>query len=104
MEVAVVYVTARDREQALQIGRKLVEERLAACVNVLPGVTSVYWWEDQVEEASEAVLIAKTRQDLVGSVVQRVRELHTYECPCVVSWTLDAGSEAFLDWVRRETG
>lgn len=103
-EVAVVYMTFKDREQALQIGRKLVEERLVACVNILSRMTSLYWWEDQIQEDTEVAAVAKTKQSLVGAVVERVRQLHSYECPCVVSWTIDAGSEAFLEWVVRETG
>ncbi|NOX53573.1 MAG: divalent-cation tolerance protein CutA [Planctomycetes bacterium] len=103
MDTAVVYMTARDREEALRIGRTLVEERLVACVNVLAGVTSVYWWEDAVQEDRELVLIAKTKESLVGAVARRVKELHSYECPCVVSWSIDAGSDAYLDWIVRET-
>lgn len=103
MDTAVVYMTARDREEALRIARTLVEERLVACVNVLAGVTSVYWWEDAVQENREVALIAKTKESLVGAVARRVKELHSYECPCVVSWSIDAGSDVYLDWIARET-
>jgi periplasmic divalent cation tolerance protein len=99
-----VYITAKDKAQALHIGRSLVEERLAACINVWDGMTSVYRWEGAVEEASEAVLIAKTTERQVAAIVERVKGLHTYTCPCVVAWPLEAGNPAYLDWIERETG
>lgn len=98
-----VYVTAKDKAQALQIGRALVEERLAACINVWDGMISVYRWEGAVEEASEAVLIAKTTEPQIPAIVERVKGLHTYTCPCVVAWPLGAGNPAYLDWIERET-
>jgi periplasmic divalent cation tolerance protein len=103
MSASVVYVTAADREQALDIGRRLVEERLAACANVLEPMTAVYWWEGRVQQAHEAVLIAKTRTELVDRVVARVRELHSYTCPCVVAWPITGGNADFLKWIRDAT-
>ena len=100
---AIVYITTKDREQALAIGRSLVTERLAACVNVLAGMTSVYEWKDQLCEESEAVLLAKTRRELVESVIDRVKQLHSYECPCVVSWDIAQGNPAFLSWIEQQT-
>lgn len=104
MTVKMIYVTAPDREAALSLARTLVGERLAACANVLDGATSVYWWEGKVCEDSEAVLICKTRVDLVESVIKRVRELHSYACPCVVALPIESGNPAYLDWIRTETG
>lgn len=103
MSASFLYITAPNRDDALRIGRTLVEERLVACVNVLDGMRSVYRWQGKVEEAQEAVLIAKTRSELVEQVTARVQELHTYDCPCVVSWNLEAGNPAYLDWIRDET-
>ncbi len=99
-----IYVTAPDREAALSLARTLVGERLAACANVLDGATSVYWWEGKVCEDSEAVLICKTRADLAESVVKRVRELHSYACPCVVVLPIEGGNPAYLEWIGTETG
>ena len=99
-----VYITAKEKTQALAIGRALVEERLAACINVLDGMTSVYRWEGAVEEASEAVLIAKTTEPLLPALIARVKELHTYTCPCVVAWPIGTGNAPYLDWIERETG
>ncbi len=103
MSVKFIYITAASREQAETIGRKLVEERLAACANVLSPVTSFFWWEGRVQSEAEAVLIAKTRADLVERVVARVRELHSYTVPCIVALPIEQGNPAFLRWIEDET-
>jgi periplasmic divalent cation tolerance protein len=99
----IVYVTAADAAQALAIGRTLVEERFAACVNVLPGMTSIYRWQGGVERAEEAVLIAKTGADRVAALTARVRALHTYHLPCVVAAPLVDGDPDYLAWVVAES-
>ena len=86
------------------IGRAVVEERLAACANVLDGMTSIYWWRGALEQAGEAVLILKTRAELVERLTARIKELHSYECPCVIALPIAAGDAAYLDWITRETG
>lgn len=103
-DLRLVYITALDADQALAIGRVLVHERLAACINVLPGMTSIYRWQGVVEEAREAVLIAKTRADRITALTERVRSLHTYRLPCVVALTIDGGDADYLDWLARESG
>ena len=103
MSACMIYVTTSTREEAVGIARQLVESRLAACANVLPAVTSVYWWQDALQEDSEAVLIVKTRRDLVGEVTAKVKELHSYDCPCVVSIRLEGGNEDYFEWIAKET-
>jgi periplasmic divalent cation tolerance protein len=103
MATWLVYVTAKDKSQALSIGRTLVEEQLAACINVLDGMTSVYRWEGAVEQASEAVLIVKTTELEVPAVIERVQALHNYSCPCVVAWPIAVGNPQYLEWIERET-
>jgi periplasmic divalent cation tolerance protein len=98
-----VYITACDKAEALKIGRMLVEERLAACANVIDNMTSVYWWEGKIEDSAEVVLIAKTKQELVESLISRVKELHSYSCPCIVSWPISAGNPDYLRWIDKET-
>lgn len=99
MTLAVLYVTAQSRDEALRIGRVLVEERLVACVNVLGGMRSIYWWKGEIHEDDEAVLIAKTRMDLAQAATARTKELHSYEVPCVVALPLADGNPDFLDWI-----
>lgn len=103
MEWGFVYVTASNREEALAVGRTLVEERLVACVNVLDGIRSLYWWQGRIQEDDEAAFIAKTRMDMAPRVIERVRELHSYETPCVVVLPVAAGNPDFLDWITAET-
>lgn len=100
MSVHFLYVTAADREEARRIGRALVEEKLVACVNILGGVESIYWWEGAVQEGREVALVAKTTAEQVDRVVERVKALHSYDCPCIVAWPITEGNSAFLSWVE----
>jgi periplasmic divalent cation tolerance protein len=101
--VEVAFVTAPDAETAAGIARALVEERLAACVNLVPGVRSIYRWEGRVEEASETLLIVKTRAERAHDLEARVRALHPYDLPEVLRVAAAGGSAAYLAWVLRET-
>ena len=103
MAQSLIYITTGSRDEALAIARELVESRLAACANVLAGTTSVYHWQGEVCEEGEVSLILKTRDDLVDRVVEKVRELHSYDCPCVVSLPITGGNQGFLDWIDVET-
>ena len=103
MSRRLIYITIEPAADAERIGRALVEERLAACVNIVDGMRSMYWWEGAVQQSGETILIAKTRADLVDRLTERVKELHPYDCPCVVSFAIDGGNEAFLDWIDAET-
>ena len=104
MPVMFVYVTAADTEEANKIGRRLVEEQLAACANILPGATSIFRWQGKVEEASEAVLILKTTEQRLERLIERAKSLHSYECPCIEALPVVEGNRDFLEWVVRETG
>ena len=103
MQAMWVYVTASSRQEALSIGRAVVGERLAACADILDGMTSIYWWEQSLQEEGEASLILKTRSDLIDRLTARIRELHSYACPCVVAMPIAAGNPGYLDWIFRET-
>jgi periplasmic divalent cation tolerance protein len=98
-----LYITAPLFDGADAIGRTLVEERLAACVNIIPRMHSIYRWQDKIETAGEVVLIAKSRTALFGEIEKRLRELHPYECPCLVAWPIEAGHQPYLDWIAKET-
>lgn len=98
--VCAVFVSGPDRETLVRIGRALVEERLVACVNVLPEVTSIYRWEGEVNVDGEALAMIKTTHGRVTAVCQRVAELHPYDLPECVAVDVAAGAERYLDWVR----
>lgn len=103
MRTMFVYVTASSRREALDIGRAVVEERLAACANIMDGMRSIYWWDGKVEEAGEAAMVLKTTEGLLPALIQRVKVLHSYECPCIVALPIEAGNPDYLDWIARET-
>ncbi len=103
MNFCLVYMTAATAAEARRIGAALVEERLAACANVIDGMTSIYRWEGKVQNDHEAVLIAKTRHDLLDGLTDRVKTLHSYSCPCVVGLSIEGGNGEFLDWIGAET-
>lgn len=95
-----LYVTTKDRNQAMTIGRALVGERLAACVNILDDMLSMYRWKGEIEETRETVMIVKTAEHLVEDATRRVKELHTYEVPCVISLPVESGYGPYMDWIR----
>lgn len=102
--VVVLYVTVPSAEEGRQIGRALVEAELAACANVLDGATSIFRWEGEVQEESEAILIAKTQFHHIEAATQLINEEHSYTCPCVISLPIVGGNEMFLQWIVTETG
>ena len=99
MHVCFVYMTAANLEEAQKIGRELVSAGLAACVNILPHMNSIYVWEGKLEEASEVVLIAKTVEARVADITAKVKSMHSYSCPCIVSLKVEDGNPPFLEWV-----
>ena len=101
-ERLVVLMTAGSREEADKIANALVTEMLAACVNVLPGVTSVYRWEGEVQRDQEWLLVAKSTRQVLDDLVQRVQALHSYDLPEVIALPVVGGSEAYLRWVDGE--
>jgi periplasmic divalent cation tolerance protein len=102
-EALVVLVTAPDAERAAAIARALVEERLVACGNVVPGLRSIYRWEGKVEDAAEALLVLKTTRGRFDALRERILALHPYQVPEVLAVPVLAGSAAYLAWIAAET-
>lgn len=98
-DVCVVFVSGPNRETLVRIGRALVDERLVACVNVLPELTSIYRWEGDVNVSGESLALIKTTRALVDEVSHRVNELHPYDLPECVAVDVSGGSERYLAWV-----
>jgi periplasmic divalent cation tolerance protein len=96
---SIIYITAGDLPEARKIGRIVVEERLAACANIFP-ITSIFRWKGNIDEASEFAIIVKTRTENVKKIEKRVKEIHSYEVPCVVSFKIDDGSFDYLEWIN----
>jgi periplasmic divalent cation tolerance protein len=98
-----ILVTAPDAQVAEALARTLLEERLVACVNIVPGLRSLYWWEGEVQASDELLMLLKARGADVDAVTERVRGLHPYEVPEVIAADISGGLQAFLDWVSAET-
>jgi periplasmic divalent cation tolerance protein len=101
-EPLVVLITAGSQEEAEHLAHRLVAEMLAACVNVVPGVTSVYRWEGEIQQDREWLLVVKTQRDVLDNLVPRVQALHSYEVPEIIALPVVGGSEAYLHWISRE--
>jgi periplasmic divalent cation tolerance protein len=98
-----VYAIFADEEEALRIGRAMVEERLAACVNMFGPCNSIYRWQGRIEEAVEFAAILKTRRECAELLIARIAELHSYEQPAAVVWPIERALEGYSAWVRAET-
>ena len=104
MTIAIVYAVFADVDEAMRIGRALVEERLAACINILAPCTSIYWWEGKVEQSDEAPAILKTTLDRADELIARLADLHSYEVPAIAVWPIERLPAAYGDWVEGSVG
>lgn len=102
-EVRFIYITLPTKTEAQSIGFRLVEDRLAACVNIFENMESIYWWGDELQMTGEVVMIAKTREELVEALTDTVKSMHSYACPCVVSMPIIGGNPAYHEWIIAET-
>ncbi|MGC2423607.1 MAG: divalent-cation tolerance protein CutA [Nitrospirota bacterium] len=102
-EKVAVLITVPDEENAARIGRVLVEERLAACANIVKGIRSIYRWKEEIFDEPECMLIIKTVADNFTLLENRVRELHPYEVPEVIAVKISEGSKPYLDWIEENT-
>jgi periplasmic divalent cation tolerance protein len=97
-----VYITAPNKKEATKIAEVLVSEKLAACCNIVK-IDSVYWWKGKIEKSKEYGIFAKTKKSLVEKIIKRVKEIHSYCVPCVVSFDIEKGNEDFLNWIEKST-
>lgn len=96
----VILITAASDDEAAKIARALVDERLAACANILPGVRSLFFWEGKTQDAREVLMVVKTRHTLLDSIVHRVKALHSYTMPEIIALPVLGGSQDYLNWIR----
>jgi periplasmic divalent cation tolerance protein len=99
----IILVTAPSRDEAARISESLVTERLAACVNIVPGVESIYWWEGKISRDQELLLVIKTTGERYAEVERRVKELHSYTTPEVIALRIERGSEDYIKWLQDST-
>ena len=98
-----LYVTIPNKEEGIRIGHILVKANLVACANVMDNVTSIFSWQGQTQEESEAILFAKTERSLVDDATHTIIENHSYDCPCVVALPIIGGNPGFIEWIKSET-
>lgn len=101
--VKLLYVTCETLQQARTIGRTIVEEKLAACINILPQMESIYLWQGKIETSNEVVLIIKTSDSLTSKCSARIKELHSYTVPCILKLGIEAGNTEYLTWIKGQT-
>jgi periplasmic divalent cation tolerance protein len=104
MSVISVYAIFADAEEAERIGRAVVEERLAACINILGPIRSIYRWQGAIETGEEVAAILKTSHANADALIARIAGLHSYEVPCIVTWPIDKVLGTYADWVERSIG
>jgi periplasmic divalent cation tolerance protein len=103
MSVLSVYAVFADGEEAERIGRTVIEERLAACINILPTMRSIYRWKGEIETADEVAAILKTSDDRANALIARIAALHSYDVPCIVAWPVDKVLGSYAAWIDDST-
>ncbi|MDD5402504.1 MAG: divalent-cation tolerance protein CutA [Dehalococcoidales bacterium] len=99
---AIVLITTSQDEESHLIARVLLEQKVAACVNIIPKITSLFWWKNSIEQEKESLLVVKTRIELVEEVVRLVKEVHSYDVPEIIALPVIGGSQDYLEWIDHE--
>ena len=98
-QIVFAYITTKNRSEAKKIGKILLQEKLAACVNILNHMHSMYWWKGKIEVSNEAVLIAKTTKTLFPKLSKKVKAIHSYDVPCILQIPVTDGNKEYVDWL-----
>jgi periplasmic divalent cation tolerance protein len=99
----IIFITASSEEEAKKIATALVKEKLVACANIIPKIISIYWWENKVCQEDEVMLIAKSTQPLFSTIKDRVKSLHSYKVPEIISFPISEGLPEYLNWIEDVT-
>ena len=97
-----VLITAGSSEEAHLIAEELLNQRKAACVSIVPEISSLFWWEDRIDSAPESLLVVKTRSSLLSEVITLVKQIHSYDVPEIVALPIIGGNQDYLEWIDRE--
>ena len=98
----VIFITAGSAGEARQLARRLLEQKQAACVNIVPGVESSFWWQGKIDTVQECLLVVKTRASRLPEITRLVREAHSYQMPEIIALPVVGGSQDYLDWIGKE--
>ena len=99
----VVFITAKDPEEAQKIAKTLLKRRQAVCINIVPEVDSQFWWKDKLNASKESLLIAKTKESLLPELIKSVKKSHSYSIPEIIAIPIIGGSRDYLEWIDSET-
>lgn len=99
-KIVYAYITCKNKSEAKKIGKILLQERLAACMNILDNMTSIYWWEGKIQEENETVLIAKTTKKLFPKLSKKVKSIHSYKVPCILQIPIADGNKEYVKWLE----
>ncbi len=103
-EHIVVFITAADEEEAGLISRVLLKQRKAACINIVPGISSLFWWQGRIDSAQESLLVVKTKASMLDEITQLVKEIHSNDVPEIIALPIVGGNQDYLEWVDNEVG
>ncbi len=98
----VLFITTATAEEAQRISRVLLEQKKVACVNIVPRVNSLFWWQDKLDSAEESLLIVKTKASLLSEIVPLVKKIHSYDIPELIALPIIGGNQDYLDWIQKE--
>ena len=98
----VLFITASSSEEAYKIAEVLLNQRKAACVNIVPGVSSLFWWQDKLDSAQESLLIVKTKASLLPEIISLVKGIHSYDIPEIIALPIVGGNQDYLEWIGKE--
>lgn len=98
----VLLITASNIEEANKIAEMLLNQRKAACVNIVPGVSSLFWWQDKLDSAQESLLIVKTKASLLPEIISLVKGIHSYDVPEIIALPIVGGNQDYLEWIDKE--
>jgi len=101
-EEVVIFITAGTDKEAKKIAERLLDQKKAACVNIIPGIDSCFWWQGKKELAREVLLIAKSKASSLSDVITLVKEMHTYELPEIIAIPIVGGNQDYLNWIKEE--
>lgn len=100
----IILVTASNKKEAICIAQALIKDKLAACVNIVGKVESLFWWKGKVNRANEVLLVIKSRKNMLNKIIKRVKGLHSYDCPEVIALPIIGGYKNYLDWIDESVG
>ena len=100
----VVFITAKDNEEAQKIAKSLLKRRQVACVNIVPEVNSHFWWQDKLGSTQESLLVIKTKDTLLPDIIKSVRKIHSYDVPEIIALPIVGGNQDYLEWIDKEVG